>query len=90
MYTYIPFLLNFPPAHSHPIHLGHHRAPIWAPCAILQVPTSYLFYTQQCVYGRASPVAQQNMPVVQKTQVQSLGQEDPLEEGMVTHSSILA
>ena len=26
----------------------------------------------------------------QETQVQSLGQEDPLEEGMVTHSSILA
>ena len=25
-----------------------------------------------------------------ETQVQSLGQEDPLEEGMVTHSSILA
>ena len=27
---------------------------------------------------------------MQKTQVQSLGQEDPLEEGMATHSSILA
>ena len=26
----------------------------------------------------------------QKTQVQSLGQEDPLEEGMATHWSILA
>ena len=26
----------------------------------------------------------------QETQVQSLGQEDPLEEGMVTHSSLLA
>ena len=26
----------------------------------------------------------------QKTQVQSLGQEDPLEQGMATHSSILA
>ena len=26
----------------------------------------------------------------QETQVQSLGQEDPLEEGMATHSSILA
>ena len=31
-----------------------------------------------------------NLPVMQETQVQSLGQEDPLEEGMVTHSSILA
>ena len=27
---------------------------------------------------------------MQETQVQSLGQEDPLEEGMATHSSILA
>ena len=27
---------------------------------------------------------------MQETQVQSLGWEDPLEEGMVTHSSILA
>ena len=31
-----------------------------------------------------------NLPAVQETQVRSLGQEDPLEEGMATHSSILA
>ena len=31
-----------------------------------------------------------NLPVIQETQVQSLGQEDPLEKGMATHSSILA
>ena len=31
-----------------------------------------------------------NLPSVQETWVQSLGQEDPLEEGMATHSSILA
>ena len=30
------------------------------------------------------------MPAMQGTQVQSLGQKDPLEKGMVTHSSILA
>ena len=30
------------------------------------------------------------MPAVRKTQVQSLGQEDPLEKGMATHYSILA
>ena len=30
------------------------------------------------------------LPTVWKTQVQSLGQEDPLEKGMATHSSILA
>ena len=31
-----------------------------------------------------------NPPVVQETQVRSLGQEDSLEEDMTTHSSILA
>ena len=31
-----------------------------------------------------------NPPAIQETQVQSLGQEDPLEKGMATHSSILA
>ena len=31
-----------------------------------------------------------NLPAVQETGVLSLGQEDPLEKGMATHSSILA
>ena len=31
-----------------------------------------------------------NLRAVEETQVQSQGQEDPLEEGMATHSSILA
>ena len=31
-----------------------------------------------------------NLPVMQETWVQSLGQEDPLEKGIATHSSILA
>ena len=31
-----------------------------------------------------------NLPVKQETQVQFLGQEDPLEKGMATHSSTLA
>ena len=31
-----------------------------------------------------------NLPAMQETQVQSVGQEDLLEEGMTTHSSILA
>ena len=29
-----------------------------------------------------------NLPATQETEVQSLGQEDPLEKGMATHSSI--
>ena len=31
-----------------------------------------------------------NLPALQKTQVQSLGREDPLEKNMASHSSILA
>ena len=31
-----------------------------------------------------------NLSAVQETRVQSLGQEDPLEKGMATHSSVLA
>ena len=31
-----------------------------------------------------------NLPAMQKTWVRALGWEDPLEEGMATHSSILA
>ena len=44
------------------------------------------------VITRASLVAQmvKNLAAKQETRVQSLGQEDPLEEGMATHSSILA
>ena len=41
--------------------------------------------------GEASLVAQlvKNLPAMQETWVQSLGLEDPLEKGKVTHSSIL-
>ena len=31
-----------------------------------------------------------NLPAMQETWVQSLGEEDPLEKGMATHSSVLA
>ena len=39
---------------------------------------------------RSSLVAEmvKNLPAMQETQVQSMGQEDPLENGMATHSSI--
>ena len=30
-----------------------------------------------------------NLPAIQETRVQTLGQEDPLGKGMATHSSIL-
>ena len=48
-----------------------------------------------CTYhnnGWASLVSQmvKNLPAVRETWVWSLGWEDPLEEGMATHSNILA
>ena len=47
----------------------------------------------QCpAYSRHPLVAQivKNLPAMQETQVQSLGQKDPLEKDTATHSSILA
>ena len=43
-------------------------------------------------YSWASLVAQlvKNLPAMWEAWVRSLGQEDPLEEGMAMHSSILA
>ena len=40
--------------------------------------------------SRCSPVAQvaKNLPAMRDTQVRSRGREDPLEEGITTHSSI--
>ena len=44
------------------------------------------------VKQKASLVAQmvKDLPAIQETWLQSLGQEDHLEKGMTTHSSILA
>ena len=46
---------------------------------------------KKCKYG-AFLVVQMvtNLPAMLETQVQSLGQDDTLEKGMATHSSILA
>ena len=52
-------------------------------------PGEGIGYTLQ--YSWASLVAQmvKSLPAMQRTWVQSLGWESPLEEGMTTHSSIL-
>ena len=43
-----------------------------------------------CSLGFSGGSAVKNSPAIQETRVQSLGWEDPLEEGMTTHSSIPA
>ena len=54
---------------------------------------SLLFFIKKVILkkNRASLVAQtKNPPAMRETWVQSQGREDPLEEGIATHSSILA
>ena len=42
------------------------------------------------IFGFPGGSVVKNLPAIQEIQVQSLGWEDPLEEEMATHSSILA
>ena len=51
-----------------------------------------IYYIISYIYLWASLVAKlvKNLSAMQETQVQSLGQEDPLEKEMTTHSTILA
>ena len=47
-------------------------------------------YTFQGISNLAVAQTVKNLLAMQETRVWSLGQEDPLEKGMATHSSILA
>ena len=47
-------------------------------------------YQLRCSWGFLVVQMVKNLPAMQETRVQSLGQENPLEKGMATHSSILA
>ena len=42
--------LGPPSCPLHTIPLSHHRALRCAPCVIQRLPTSYLFYTWECIY----------------------------------------
>ena len=61
------------------------------PMRMVHISLSFFKLEDNCFIG-ASLVAQmvKNLLAIQETQVQSLGQEDPLGEEMATHSSILA
>jgi len=62
----------------------------------MRIVTFFFFHLAQCSQGLStlwtSLVAQmiKNPPTTQETWVWSLDWEDPLEEGMATHSNILA
>ena len=59
---------------------------------ILKFLLSALLFSWWQIWGKTSQVVQivKNLPAMQEIQGWSLGQEDPLQEGMATHSSILA
>ena len=63
-----------------------------SPKSLLQLRNSKASILRHSAFFRASLVAQRVkcLPTMQETWVQFLGQEDPLEKEMATHSSILA
>ena len=86
--------LNFIQVHLELMFLQHYMS---VKCKNLTAVCFYLFiqsllYCGYIVYCYSPLVAQtvKNLPAMQEMWVQSLGQEDPLEKGMETHSRILA
>ena len=61
------------------------------PYTVVYWNVTYTRFTQKLYSKSASLVAQmvKNLPVMQETQIRSLDQENPLEKGMATYSSIL-
>ena len=57
---------------------------VWQLCSL------WIILAQESNWGFLVARLIKNLPAIQGTQIQSLGQEDPLEKGMTTHSSILA
>ena len=62
-----------------------------SPPAPSQLPLGRSMFVPSDLLYPASLLAQmvKNLPAMQETQVQSMSQDDPLEKGMATHSSIL-
>ena len=52
--------------------------------------TFFIFWLHHTAWEPAVAQMIMNLPAMQETWVQPLGQEDALEKGMATHSSILA
>ena len=63
---------------------------VWHPGVCPARPTPLLSFLRVDLPSAAVTQTVKNPPAMWETWVQSLGQEDPLEKGMATHSSILA
>ena len=58
-------------------------------CFFFNWSVIYIYWNSSFVYSSAGGTSGNESTCNEETQVQSLGQEDPLGEGMATHSSIL-
>ena len=70
-------------------NVEYYFASVWNECHCTVIWT---FFGIAFLWGWIFPVVQtvKNLPAMQETRVQSLGQEDPPEKGIAIHSSILA
>ena len=65
----------------------------WQGCTVkfrIKFKISIFVNSYLCLWCFPGGTVVKNLPAKQETWVRSLGQEDPLEKGMATHSSILA
>ena len=58
-------------------------------CAAKWLSYTYTYMFVYFIWASLVAHTVKNLPAIQETQVWSLGQEDPLEKGMTSHSSIL-
>ena len=69
------------------------RLSLWGrECYVIHFLKGGRDHKKECAGAKLNPMLAQivkNLPAMQETQVPFLGQEDPLEKGMATHSSIL-
>ena len=85
---YSPYPWTFP----RPTHFTLHSPAHSFPAFFVSIALIIHFHTVNCSPQLQCPGGLANLPAVQEQQkmwVGSLGQEDPLEEGMATHSSTL-
>ena len=62
MYTYILSLLSLPPTTPHPIPLGHHGAPSWAPVLYSSFPLA--IYLTRCSSEYISMLLSRFFPIL--------------------------
>ena len=70
------------------VHVAHFIAELFSGKVSQLYICNYMCYIYMSNFPGGSEL--KNLPVMYEMQVQSLGQEDPLEKEMATHSSILA